>query len=383
MGSKQTHYAYAGKILRVNLSSGAISIEPTSKYAKDWLGSSGIAIKMLYGELRSWVTPYEPANKLIFAAGALVGTPAPGANKMSLSTLGPMIGGWASGLSDSYVAGQLKFAGYDAVVVEGKGHNPVYLYIHDDQVEIREASHLWGKTTWETLEVIRKELGDPTLHMVSIGPAGENLVRGACIIQDKWRAFGRCGSGAVMGAKNLKALVAKGTGAIHVAEPDKFMKITSELRKRIMSTERTKQMQEYGTLFFLEGKQKLCGMCYKNFQELRIPDDLAEAIDPMKTLDKYRVGKSSFPGCPIGCGQVVHFTDGPYAGLVTANNQWEVVASLQGRLAIREPQFMFKAAAYCDQLGLDWDLAAGAIGWAMECYQRGIIDRKDTDGLKT
>jgi len=160
------------------------------------------------------------------------------------------------------------------------------------------------------------------------------------------------------------------------------MKMVGELRKRIIATECTKRMQKYGTLFFLAGKQKLCGMCYKNFQELRLPDDMAEAIDPIKTLDKYRVGRSSFPGCSIGCGQVVHFTDGPYAGLTTTNNQWEVVANLQGRFAIREPQFMFKVAAYSDQMGLDWDLAAGAIGWAMECYQRGIIDEKDTDGLK-
>jgi aldehyde:ferredoxin oxidoreductase len=382
MAKKTSVYGYAGKILRVNLSNGEISTGSTLQYAKDWLGASGIAIKMLYDELRPWVTPYEPANRLIFGSGALAGTTAPAASKMNISTLGPMTGGWASGLSDSYFGGQLKYAGYDAVVVEGKAHQPVYLWIHDDRVEIRDASHLWGKTTWDTLEIIRKDLGDPTLHTVSIGPAGENLVRGACIIQDKGRSFGRCGSGAVMGAKNLKALVAKGTGSIQVADPKRFMKLVEELRKRILATECSKTMQKYGTLFFMAGKQKVCGMCYKNFQDLRLPDDLAEAIDPMKTVDRYRVGRSSFPGCPIGCGQVVRFTDGPYAGLTTTNNQWEVVANLQGRFAIREPQFMFKVAAYSDQMGLDWDLAAGAIGWAMECYQRGIINEKDTDGLK-
>jgi aldehyde:ferredoxin oxidoreductase len=375
-------YAYAGNVLRVNLSSRTYSIEPTSTYVRDWLGSSGMAIKILYDELRSWVTPYDPANKLIFAAGALLGTPAPAANKMSVSTLGPVTGGWASGLSDSYFGGELKYAGYDAVVIEGRAHRPVYLWIHDERVEIRDASNLWGMTTWETLERIRKDLRDPSLHTVSIGPAGENLVRGACVIQDKGRACGRCGMGAVMGAKNLKAIVAKGTGAIRVAEPKRFMKISGELRRRIAGTERAKQMQKYGTLFFLPAKQKLCGMCYKNFQELRLPDEMAETIDPIKTVDRYRVGRANFPGCPIGCSQVVHFSDGPYAGLTTVNNQWEVVANLQGRLAIREPQFMFKAAAYCDQMGLDWDLAAGAIGWAMECFERGILTEKDTDGLK-
>ncbi|MFH1488151.1 MAG: aldehyde ferredoxin oxidoreductase N-terminal domain-containing protein, partial [Pseudomonadota bacterium] len=132
-------YSYGGKILRVNLSNGKISTEPTSKYAREWIGSSGIAIKILYDELRSWVTPYDPANKIIFGAGALVGTTAPGANKMNISTLGPMTGGWARSCSDSYAGGHLKRAGYDSVIVEGKAHSPVYLWIDRDTVEIRDA----------------------------------------------------------------------------------------------------------------------------------------------------------------------------------------------------------------------------------------------------
>ena len=193
MLENKSAYAYAGKILRINLSNGEISTESTLKYAREWLGASGIAIKILYDELRSWTTPYEPTNKLIFGAGPLIGTTAPGANKMNVSTLGPMTGGWASGCSDSwYVGGQLKYAGYDSIVIEGKAHMPVYLWIHDDYVEIRGASHIWGKTTWETQETIRKELADNTLHTLSIGPAGERLVRGACIIQGRGRAFGRC-----------------------------------------------------------------------------------------------------------------------------------------------------------------------------------------------
>jgi aldehyde:ferredoxin oxidoreductase len=145
MAKKQELFSYAGKILRVNLSNGTIRTEPTAAYAKDWLGSSGIAIKILYDETRPWVTPYDPANKLIFGAGALVGTTAPGANKMSVSTLGPMIGGWASSCSDSYVGGQLKYAGYDSIIIEGRAHSPVYLSVENERVEIRDASGLWGR----------------------------------------------------------------------------------------------------------------------------------------------------------------------------------------------------------------------------------------------
>ncbi|MBW1771911.1 MAG: aldehyde ferredoxin oxidoreductase family protein [Deltaproteobacteria bacterium] len=382
-GIENDLYAYAGKILRVNLSNGEISTEPTSNYAKEWLGSSGIAIKILYDELRSWVTPYDPANRLIIGAGALVGTTAPGANKMNISTLGPMIGGWASSCSDSYLGGQLKRAGYDSVVVQGKAHTPVYLWVDDDTVEIRDASHLWGKTTWETLDTIRETLGDQNLHLMSIGPAGENLVRGACIIQDKGRAFGRGGVGAVMGSKNLKAVIVRGSGAIRVANRDRFMAAAANCHGMFKGLTSTKNFHKYGTLGIMEGKQAVCGIAYKNFQDSHLPEEMAFAIDPKHTIEKYQVAKQSYPGCGFGgCSRIMHITEGPYAGLVTESTQWEVVSTIQGRLAVEEPTFMFKANTLCNQYGLDVDAAGAPIGWAMECYERGIIDEQDTDGIK-
>ena len=374
-------YGYAGKILRINLSNGHTSTEPTSKYARDWLGSSGIAIKILYDELRPWVTPYDPANRLILGAGALIGTTAPGACKSSLSTLGPVTGGWASGCSDSYVGGQLKCAGYDLVVIEGKAHTPSYLWIQDDNVEIRNASHLWGKTTWETLDALRKDCGDRNLHAISIGPAGENLVRGACAIQDKGRAFGRCGMGSVMGSKNLKTIVAKGTGAVKVADPESFMAIVKKIRDMFKKSRTIDAMRKYGTLGGLFRKQDSCGFNYKNFQDVVVPEEMALQMNPQAVIDEHQAARQSFPGCAIGCGRHVHITKGPYAGLKSETPQMEAMSSIQGRLAISEPTFMFKAQAFCNQMGLDVDLAGGSIGWAMECFQRGIIDEKDTDGL--
>jgi len=376
-------FGYAGKILRVNLSNGKIWTEPTSKYAKDWLGASGFAIKILYDELRPWVTPYEPANRLIFGAGPLAGTPAIGSNQISASTLSPITGGWGSGHSDSYLAGQIKYAGYDSIIIEGRAHLPVYLWIQDDNIEIRDASHLWGKTTWETLDTIRKEQADQGLHTVSIGPAGENLVRGGCVIQDNGRAMGRCGTGAVMGSKNLKAIVAKGTGGVKIANHERFMAVAAKCREMAKKTESFELINKYGMLFLLPGKQQVCGVNYKNFQETRMPDEMVEVMDPKKSSDKYRESQVSFPGCLYGgCGRTMNITEGPYAGLKTESCQWEVVSTLQSRLAIWEPTFMYKANAFCNQLGLDVDLAGSTIGWATECYQRGIISEKDSDGLK-
>ncbi len=374
--------AYGGKILRVNLSNGRVRTEPTGKYVPEWIGASGIAVKILYDELRTWVTPYDPANRLVFGAGALVGTPAPGACKMNVSTLGPMTGGWATSCSDSYVGGELKSAGYDSIVCEGRSPVPVYIWIQDEAVEVRDASHLWGKTTWETLDILRNEFQDPNLHAMSIGPAGEHLVRGACIIQDKGRAFGRCGTGAVMGAKNLKAIVAKGSRGIRVADPTRFMETTIRVRKMFEKAGLREKFHRYGTLFVLARKQEVCGINYKNFQECCLPEEMLHAIDPRTTLDRYTVGNQSAPGCVIGCGRHLDITEGPYAGLKTECNQWEAFGTLQTRLAMREPTFMLKANAYCNQLGIDVDAAGGAIGWAMECYQRGILREADTDGLR-
>lgn len=376
-------YAYAGKILRINLTNGDINIDNTFKYAKDWIGSSGISIKILYDELKSWVTPYEPANKLIFSAGPLIGTTAPGANKMNVSTLGPVTGGWASSCSDSFLGGQLKCAGYDSIIIDGKASKPVYLWIKDDHIEIQDASNLWGKTTWETLDIIREKLDDETLHILSIGPAGENLVRGGCIIQDKGRAFGRCGIGAVMGSKNLKAIVVKGTGGIKVFKPKKFMKAVADAREMFNNAKSVESTNKYGTFACFERKQEVCGIPFKNFQYCSLPEDMVEKISPIATIDKYEVAKRSFPGCGIGgCGRYLYITEGPYKGLETECNQWEVFGTLQTRLAIKEPTFMLKANALCNQLGIDVDAAGGAIGWAMECYQRGIINDEDINGLK-
>jgi len=375
-------YAYAGKILRINLSNGEMCTEPTIKYAKHWLGSPGIAVKILYDELKAWVTPYDPLNKLIFSAGVLIGTTAPGANKMNVSALGPVTGGWASSCSDSYLGGQLKYAGYDCVVIEGRANRPIYLLIEDNEIELRDAAGVWGRTTTDTFETIRREMGDAKLHIAAIGPAGENLVRGACIMLDGGRAFGRCGLGAVMGSKNLKAMVVRGSGSIKAAENERFMKAVATSRNMCTQAASSEKTHEYGTLFNYDIKQKVCGINYKNFQYLTIPESKFDRYDPRKTIKKFEVRKLSFPGCAIhGCGRKLVVSEGPYKGLKTECNQWEAFSTLQTRLAVDEPTFMLKANAICNDLGLDVDAAGGSIGWAMECFQRGIIDDGDTNGM--
>jgi aldehyde:ferredoxin oxidoreductase len=185
-----------------------------------------------------------------------------------------------------------------------------------------------------------------------------------------------------MGSKNLKTIVVKGNGAVRVADPKRFTETVAKVRELFNNSKTLEGMRKYGSLGGIPRKQETCGISYKNFQECVFPEDVAEEINPCKIIDKYEVARQSFPGCAIGCSRHLHITEGPYAGLKTESNQMEVVNCLQAKLAVREPTFMFKANAYCNQLGLDVDAAGGAIGWAMECYQRGIINEKDTSGLK-
>ncbi len=374
-------YGFTGKTLRINLSNKEITVEDNSKYFREWLNASGYAAKIIYDELKEWVTPFDPANKVIFSAGTLIGTLAPGACKMNISTIGPMTGGWATSFSDSYVAMELKHAGYDSVIVEGKSHYPCYLWITDEVVEIRDASALWGKDTWETLEAVRKELNDKKLHAVSIGPAGENLVRGASVIHDRNRGFGRCGIGAVMGSKNLKALVCKGKLPVKVADKERFIKKAGECRKRILAAANTERFAKYSTLGIFQKKQEMGAISYKNCQESVFPEDTDISMDPALVVDKYSVAKQNFPGCPIGCSRYMEITDGPYKGLVTEGNHWEPFGTIVARCGCKEPTFMVKVSAYCNQMGVDFNLAGNTIAWAMECYQRGILTEKDTDGM--
>ena len=270
---------YAGKILRINLSSSETYSEITLNYARDWLGGAGIGQRILYQEVKQGVTPYSPANVLSFGAGPLVGTLAPGAVRLSADSMNGLTLGVGNSNCCGPFAYTLKYAGFDQIVLKGKARRPVYLWIDNGKVEIRDASHLWGKTTWETLDLVREELGDQRIQTLSIGPAGENLVRGACIIGGKDRALGRCGLGGVMGAKNLKAVAVRGGGAIEIAEPERFLSAVDRTVESHGRSEKIKGLIRYGSPGALESKQSACGLLYKNFQDLVVPDDFIQRLN--------------------------------------------------------------------------------------------------------
>ncbi|HHW93020.1 MAG TPA: aldehyde ferredoxin oxidoreductase family protein [Clostridiaceae bacterium] len=373
--------SFNGKLIRVDLTTQRITIEDCSDAMTDWLGGSGYAAKLLFDELPAWVTPYDPRNLIIISAGALIGTPAPGACKMSISTIGPVTGGWATGSSDSHLGVELKQAGYDFIILEGRSTRPVYLYINNDVIEIRSADVLWGLDTWETIDKLN-ELHGESLHSLVIGPAGENMSRGACVLQGKYRAFGRCGTGAVFGSKLLKAVVCKGSGYVHVNNPSAFLHKVSECRSRIMNSDTFREMGRLGTVNSYRQRQKIGAVAYKNFQGYQLPDDLFESIDPEPIIKKYQISRSGFPGCPISCNRIIHFTDGEYSGLTSMMSPYEIVGGIMSKLAIADSHYQVKVFTECNRMGLDVDMVGGAIAWAMECWQRGILTEDDTEGLE-
>ncbi len=378
-------YGYAGKILEVDLSTERITTRDIgSKFAQEFIGGMGFSCKILYDEVGPGVDPLSPDNVVIFANGPLTGTKVPCSGRTEVTTKSPLTGSIATGNTGGLWGARLKHAGFDLIIVKGRAKKPVYLWINDDVAEIREAGHLWGKDTHITTDILVRELGASLLSGISvlaIGPAGENLVRYACPINDYHHAAARGGTGAVMGAKRLKAIAVRGTGAVKIAKPQEFQKAVREARDRLLTADRSKRMP--GSLldprkFYVE-----CGgLRGKNFQTGVIPQFL-ETRGRDAAL-KYITGtEGTCYACPISCFDLAEVKEGKYAGVRVSRATHTGVATDWGaKCAINNLPAIWKCKELCQQLGMDYGSASGVIAFTMELFQRGIITKADTDGLE-
>ncbi|MDW7740068.1 MAG: aldehyde ferredoxin oxidoreductase family protein [Bacillota bacterium] len=374
-------FGYVGNILWVNLTAGTFSTEPTEHY-KEWLGGSGISQWIMYRDTKPWMAPFDPAVPFIVGTGPLTGTLAPTSGRFNVDAKSPLTLGTGSSNAGGYVGPEIKFAGFDHIMIKGKAARPVYLFIEDGEAKIYDADHLWGKTTWETVDMIQADFEDPELQVMCIGPGGENLARGASIMVNKNRAFGRCGMGAVMGSKNLKAIAVRGSGTINIAEPERFMAAVNRVRDSYQISPITENFIRYGTLSIVDIKSKSSGFPYRNFQDLNIPEEMERNFNPETIKQKYAERITSCFACPLPCQRYFYVKEGPHAGLKTEVAQFESMVDFGSKMDIDDFSFCLKATALCNQYGLDVDLPGSTIAWAMECYEKGILTEKHFDGLK-
>jgi aldehyde:ferredoxin oxidoreductase len=369
-----------GVLLRVDLTTGSITktATPVALFER-YLGARGVGAHMLFHEVVPEVDPLGPDNKLIFLTGPLEGTLAPGANKITVSFLSPLSETYSFSLCGGHLAAELKFAGYDGVIIEGRSEKPVYLVINNGRVSLRSAAHLWGKQTHDTEEQIRADLADPDVHVAVIGPGGEKLVRFACIQADRHREFGRGGGGAVMGSKNLKAIAVRGTGQVAVANPAALEKVAVDMYAMLKQHPKAKARRTYGTVEMVEGTNKFGYWATRNFQTGFFEG--TEKLTGPRMKENFYVGDTSCYGCTVACGKVSKVGMGQLAGQVIEGSEFESLGLLGPNCGVGDPEAIVAAVALCDVYGIDTMSAGITVSLAMEAFEKGVITREDTGGL--
>lgn len=369
---------WIGKLLRVDLTKGEWKVEELDKkLAAKFIGGRGLGSKILFDEIDPKVDPFSPSNKLIMVTGPLTGTSASAAGRYMVVTKAPLTGTIASSNSGGHFGAELKFAGFDLIIVEGKAKDPVYLYIEDGKVEIRDAKALWGMTTHETTDKILSET-DMDARVACIGPAGEKLVRYACIINDKHRAAGRSGVGAVMGSKNLKAVAVKGSGSITIADKEAFRKASLDVFQKVKANPvASKGLPAYGTAVLVNVINASGIFPTRNFSEGVFEG--AEKISGETLAQDILVRNRACFACPIACGRVVKVTNPKYE-CSGEGPEYESDWSMGACCGIDNLDAIAKGNYLCDTLGLDPISAGVTIACGMELFERGIISTKEVGG---
>lgn len=375
---------YMGSILDVDLTSGTHRVrELTQDMADKWLGGTGLGAHILWEEKVYNADPLGPDNVMVFGSGPFAGTSVPLSNRFGVCAKSPLTNIWGEAECGGHWSNDLKKSGFDALIVRGRAAKPVYLWINDGEVELRDASDLWGKDTFETHDTIRERVGSSGRRgqeagVACIGPAGEQLVRFAAIMVDgkDGRAVGRSGLGAVMGSKNLKAIAVRGTGTFPIADEKGLNEYLKELRKEIVST--SKGFGALGTAGGIPTHDKMGNWPIKNWQQDHWPE-APDKISGAAMRDSILTGRYYCGNCIIGCGRTVQVKEGPYAGIEQGGLEYETTSLNGSNLLIDNIAAVQKLNEICNRLGMDTISAGATIGFAMEAYDRGLVT--ETDGL--
>ena len=382
-----------GKILRMNLTDGTSAVEPLDMdWAHAYIGERGLATKYLWESMDPKAGAMSPENVLIFATGPLTGTMSSTSGRYAVVTKGPLTNAIACSNSGGKFGAELKFAGYDLLIIEGRAEKPVYLHIVDDEVEILPADEIWGKTVWHTEEWVKARHQNPLLKVASIGVAGERGVRYACIVNDLHRAAGRSGVGAVMGAKNLKAIGVHGTVGVRVKDPKRFMQAVAETKKALADNRGRQQLTKLGTNAMMQSMQTFGGLPTRNCREVQFEGADKVGARAMRTPKpnghvNLLTNKACF-GCTIACGRIAHI-DETHFTIVNRKEYWHASGGLEYETAfafgpmvgVDDIDALTFAGYLMNEHGMDPISFGGTLSAAMELYEMGVITNADTDGI--
>jgi aldehyde:ferredoxin oxidoreductase len=376
-------FGWAGNILRVDLTEGKVTSEPLPEsWQTQFLGGSGINDWILWNEVPPEVEPLSPENRLIFGVGPLAGTLIPMGSRTHVTTRSPLTGIFGDSNGGGFWSTMLKYAGYDHLIIQGKADKPVYLWITDDQVSIRDAAHLWGQDTYQTVGTLKEELGEE-VAVAAIGPAGENQVLFANIMFDRYRAAAKTGAGCVMGSKNLKAIAVQGTNSVTMARPQEVRPLAEELRRRldINQSRGIASFAKYGTTFLTTLYNELGCNSVNNYQDTVFQG--VEDIHPDKFVDEFvQHNISCSVNCPVHCAHHWEIPQGPYKGEVGSKIEYIIMDSMGMHLGVSDLAAILHFQNLLNKQGMDATQTGTSIGLMMELWQRGIITAADTAGTE-
>lgn len=374
-----SYYGFAGRILRVDLTTGKSGFKPVEEEdIKAFLGGVGVSARLLYDELPANVDPLGPGNKFVFACGPLTGTRAPGSGSIDVCFKSPLTGIWAESRVGGEWGGALKRAGYDYLVIEGAAPKSVYLVVDDDRVELRPAAHLEGATSSRREALLKQEL-PAGFEIATIGPAGENLVRYASLMLGA-HAAGRCGAGAVLGSKRLLAVAVRGTGRIQVAEPDRFLALCKEYDQKVLGVTGPDGMSVHGTTGDLVSNDNLGDIPTKNWRS----NSWGKGEELYRHFKSTNLVKSRpcYKGCVLRCSRIARVENGKWQTPVHEGSHYESISAFTFFVLNDDMDAAVHATYWCNEYGLDTISTGAAIAFAIDCYEQGILTREETDGLE-
>ncbi len=373
---------YVGKILRIDLTRRRCVTQPLpAELAYNYIGGYGTGGRILYDEVPPWVSAFDPENLLIFSTGPVNGTPTPVAGRHTVVAKSPLTGFFGDANAGGFWGAELKAAGYDLVVISGRAEKPTYIFIRDSEVRFGDATPYWGLDARESERMLRKDLGDSKIQVSNIGQAGENLVRFAGILTDEaGRIAARCGLGAVMGSKKLKAVAVRGSGRVPVANEEEFRKITQEVIKNVREGQTLQTFSKGGTPMLFGPLWQLGDTPGFNWTARQLNP---EALSWPGGYEAILLGNRSCYLCPVGCRRIAAVKDGAYAFEPNVEGpEYETLGMLGSNCGVTDVKAVAKANDLCNLYGLDTISTGGTIAFAMECFERGLITKEDTGGLE-